>query len=317
MNGESTTYDVATVGNYTKDTVVTPMGIRHVDGGGVRYAAFAVRGLGRRVAVITRLAAADRHVVRDLEAAGIDVFPTITAESTLMRLEYPTDDVDERILTVAATAGSITPDQVRQVRAQTFLISASIRGEVPIDVIRQLRAQGAVIALDVQGFVRVRRSDGRLEHAPWPEQTEVLGMVDILKADAVEAASITGGREPATAARELAALGPREIVITHRGGLLVFTGGAVHESTFHPEKMIGRSGRGDTCLGSYVAARLTVPPSAAAVWAAAATSLKMEADGPFQSDLADVVHLIEKKYGMTFEVPAPRSCATPSPKAGA
>ncbi len=317
MRESSTTYDIAAVGNYTKDTVVTREGTRHVDGGGVRYAAFAARGLDQRVAVITRLAEEDRHVVSDLESAGIDVFPTFTSQSTLMRLEYPGSDVDQRTLTVAATAGSITADQVRAVQARTFLISASIRGEVPVDVIREARAQSAAVALDVQGFVRIRRPDGGLEHAPWQEQSEVLGLVDILKADAVEAASLTGASDPVEAAAQLAELGPREIIVTHRGGLLVSAGGRVHEAPFHPARMVGRSGRGDTCLGSYVAARLIVPPSAAAVWAAAVTSLKMEADGPFQSHTSAVVELIEKKYGMTFEIPSPHVGATPRHNTGA
>ncbi len=317
MARDTATYDVATVGNYTKDTVVTPTGTRHVDGGGVRYAAFAAAGLGCTVAVITRLATQDRHVVDALERAGIDVFPTFSPHSTLMRLEYPTADVDQRILTVAATAGSITPDQVQGVIARTFLISASIRGEVPIEVIRELRATGATIALDVQGFVRIRRSDGRLEHANWPEQAEVFDLVDILKADAVEAASVTGSTDRETAARAMAELGPREVVVTHRDGLLALADGTIHEVPFHPAKLVGRSGRGDTCLGSYVATRLTAPPAEAAVWAAAVTSLKMEADGPFQGDITEVVAMIEKDYGMTVEIPLSRRGATTSHNAGA
>jgi sugar/nucleoside kinase (ribokinase family) len=317
MVEDTATYDVATVGNYTKDTVVTPAGTRHVDGGGVRYSAFAAVGLGCRVAVITRLASRDSHVVDALEAAGIDVLPVFTPESTLMRLEYPTTNVDQRVLTVAATAGSITCEQVRAVSARTFLISPSIRGEVPIDVIREIRDKGSTIALDVQGFVRIRRPDGRLEHAAWPERSDVLGLVDILKADAVEAESITGESDPATAARAMAELGPREIVLTHRDGLLVLADGAVHEAPFHPRELVGRSGRGDTCLGSYVATRLTVPPPEATVWAAAVTSLKMEADGPFQSDIDEVAKLIETKYGMKPEISMSRSHATKSNNTGA
>ena len=317
MTANDILYDVATLGNYTKDTVVTPTGTRQVDGGGVRYSAFAAVGLGCRVAVITRLAAEDRHVVDALEQAGIDVFPTFSKSSTLMRLEYPTADVDHRILTVAETAGSITTEQVKSVRARTFLISASIRGEVPIEVIRALRATGAAIALDVQGFVRVRRSDGRLEHATWPERSDVLGLVDVLKADAVEAESLTGSNDPETAARAISELGPREVVVTHRDGLLVLADRAVHEAPFRPRELVGRSGRGDTCLGSYVATRLSVPPAEAAVWAAAVTSLKMETDGPFHGDMTQVVDLIEKTYGRTLEIPPSRAGATTSHNTGA
>ena len=49
----------------------------------------------------------------------------------------------------------------------------------------------------------------------------------------------------------LAALGPREIVLTHKDGLLVLANGSYHEAGFHPVELRGRSGRGDTCVGSY------------------------------------------------------------------
>jgi len=74
-------YDVATVGNYTKDTIVTSAGTRHVDGGGFNYAAFAAAALGLKVAAITRLSAEDTHVVDALRRAGIDVFATTTLTS--------------------------------------------------------------------------------------------------------------------------------------------------------------------------------------------------------------------------------------------
>ena len=129
-------FDLATVGNYTKDTIVTSAGTRHVDGGGFNYAAFAAAALGLKVAAITRLAAEDTRVVDALERAGVTVFAEKTTSSTLMRLEYPTANVDERILTVAATAGSFTTDQVAGVAARAFVISPSIRGEVPLEVIQ-------------------------------------------------------------------------------------------------------------------------------------------------------------------------------------
>jgi sugar/nucleoside kinase (ribokinase family) len=310
MTQEITTYDVAAIGNYTKDTVVTPAGTRQVDGGGVRYAAYAAAGLGCRVAAVTRLAGEDARVVADLERAGIDVFPVFTPESTLMRLEYPTTNPDERILSVAATAGSFTVDQVKPLTARSYLISASIRGEVPNDVVGELRTTGATIALDVQGFIRIRQPDGRLEHAPWPNAREVLSKVDIVKADAVEAASLTGESDARTAARILAEYGPREVVVTHRDGLLALADGEYHEARFHPKQMVGRSGRGDTCLGSYTAARLGVPPAEAIVWAAAVTSLKMESDGPFHEDISAVIDLIQQEYGLALEPPVPVTVTT-------
>ena len=302
MTGHSTIYDVATLGNYTKDTIVSPAGTRHVDGGGVCYSAHAAAGLGMKVAAITRLSAADSHVLDALEAAGIDVYACETPESTLMRLEYPTEDVDKRILTVTAIAGSFTPVQVHAVEARAFVVSPSIRGEVPLDVLRELKKKNATIGLDVQGFIRIAAPDGSLQHREWPEERAVLSLVDVLKADAVEARFLTGESEIEAAVRSLAARGPSEIVLTHRDGLLVLADGEIYETEFHPENLIGRSGRGDTCLGSYVAQRLKLPPAEAMVWAAAVTSLKMEAEGPFRREIGEVVHLLQERYAVEATV---------------
>jgi sugar/nucleoside kinase (ribokinase family) len=296
MTEENQTFDVATVGNYTKDTIITAAGTLHADGGGVTYSAHAAHTLGRKVAAVTRLAKEDFHVVRSLEEAGITVFATATPSSTLMRLEYPTENPDERILSVADTAGSITPEQVRAIDARAFVISPSIRGEMPIETIRELRSKETIISADAQGFIRIRRPDNRLEHVAWPEQQEVLALVDILKADVVEAEALTGETDMKLAAKALAAQGPREIVITHRDGILVLADGQILEAEFHAQSMLGRSGRGDTCVGSYVAARLGCPPGEAIHWSAATTSLKIENPGPISRPYEDIVDLVEQKY---------------------
>ena len=90
--------------------------------------------------------------------------------------------------------------------------------------------------------------------------------------------STSGIRE---AARKIANLGPHEVVITHRNGLLVYADGQFYEETFSPKELIGRSGRGDTCIASYIAKRLNASPRETIIWASAVTSSKIEAEGPF------------------------------------
>jgi hypothetical protein len=43
------TYDVVCIGNYTKDTIVSPTGVTYVDGGAVNFAAHAFARLGLQV----------------------------------------------------------------------------------------------------------------------------------------------------------------------------------------------------------------------------------------------------------------------------
>ena len=159
-----------------------------------------------------------------------------------------------------------------------------------------LRSRCERLCADVQGFIRVVGESGQLCYEPWPEQGVILGLLDILKTDAVEAEFLTGENDIHKAAQALAAQGPAEIVLTHRDGLLVLADGDYHEAAFHTEVLRGRSGRGDTCMGSYVAARHHLSPADATIWAAAATSLKMEHEGPIMRSADDVRTLIRAKY---------------------
>lgn len=288
-------YDIAFLGNYTKDTIVSASGTRLVDGGGFNYGAHVGVQMGLRVAAITRLARADWHVVTELERLGIDVLAEASGHSTCLRLEYPGSNPDERVITVASTAGSFTPQQVRAVEARAFVVSPTLLGEVGLDLLEALAAKNALVAVDAQGFVRTL-SAGRLVHGSWPEKERALVHVNVLKADAVEATALTGTSDLSLAARTLAAVGPSEIVLTHRDGLVVHAGGRYFAAGFFPEKLVGRSGRGDTCLAAYVARRLDAPPAEATAWAAALTTLKLEAEGPFCRTVCDVQDLIARRY---------------------
>ena len=291
----SNPFDIAFLGNYTKDTIVSAAGTRLVDGGAFNYGANAAVQMGLRVAAITRLAREDWRVVEALAALGVEVFAEATPASTCLRLEYPSANPDERVIYVASSAGPFRPAQVAGIEARAFVLGPSFRGEVNLDVIRALAAKGATIAADVQGWVRVVR-DGKLAFEAWPEASSFLAQVAILKTDAVEAERLTGEAELHRAARLLAELGPAEIVLTHRDGLLVLADGQFYEAGFYPVELVGRSGRGDTCLAAYTAKRLSATPGEATVWAAALTSLKMEAEGPFRRDIGDVEELIQQRY---------------------
>jgi sugar/nucleoside kinase (ribokinase family) len=288
-------FDIAFVGHYTKDTIVSASGVRMADGGACNYGAQVAARMGLSTAVVTRLAEEDFYVVDDLARLGVHVFARATPESTSLRLEYPTSNPDERTIRVTGNAGAFTPDDVKLLQARSILVGASIRGEVGLEVIRVLSSKAERLVIDVQGFVRVARG-GKLSYQAWPEQRQVLERVDVLKTDAVEAEMLTGEADIKAAARILAAMGPSEIVLTHRDGLLVYAEDRYHEAGFFPQQLVGRSGRGDTCIAAYMAKRLTAPPAEATLWAAAVVSLKMEAEGPFRRSISEVEDLIRVRY---------------------
>jgi sugar/nucleoside kinase (ribokinase family) len=288
-------YDLISIGNYTKDTIISPAGTKIVDGGAVNYAAHAAARLGKRVAVVTRLAREDQHVVEKFTQSGIDCYVTYAPRSTLLKLEYPTADPDIRTLSVMSIAGSIMAGEVENLDARAAVIGSSLRGEVGLDVIRALKAKGMLVAADMQGFVRVLRGTD-LRYEPWDEMQATLSQVDVVKSDAVEAEFLTGETDLHRAAEFYAKLGPGEVVLTHKDGLLIYADGQFHEMNFYPARLDGRSGRGDTCIGTYVAQRLSLAPREAGIWAAAITSLKMENAGPFNRSITEVEEFIKNKY---------------------
>jgi len=172
-------------------------------------------------------------VVAKFALDGIDCFPTYTPQSTLMKLEYPTTNPDIRTLTVAGTAGAITVGAVEGLEMKSAVIGSSLRGEVGLDVIKSLKEKKVTLAVDMQGFVRVLRGQ-ELKYEPWGEMQETLARVDILKSDAVEAEFLTGETDIFKAAQIYASMGPSEIVLTHKDGVLILAEGEFHNLDFTP-----------------------------------------------------------------------------------
>jgi sugar/nucleoside kinase (ribokinase family) len=152
------------------------------------------------------------------------------------------------------------------------------------------------LGADMQGFVRVLRGQN-LNYEPWDEMEKALPYLDILKCDAGEAEHLTGESDIYTAVKIFAQMGAKEIVLTHKDGLLLYTEGEYASAGFFSENLDGRSGRGDTCIGAYIGKRLSSVPQEAMIWAAAITSLKMERLGPFDRSMKDVEQLLRTKYG--------------------
>ena len=255
MKNTDRQYDIAFIGHYTKDIIVSASGIRVVDGGAFNYGANVAARMGLKVAAITRLAKEDSYVIKRLKDLGVDVFAHISPQSTCLRLEYPTSDLDERVIYVVSSAGPFTPAEVKNLQARAFVVGASMRGEVNLEVIKKLARKDSILAADGQSFIRVNKN-GKLVPKEWPEKYSILTLLDVLKTDAVEAEILTGTSNIRMAAQKIVDLGPSEVVITHRNGLLVYASGNFYEEKFSPQEIIGRSGRGDTCIAAYMSLSL-------------------------------------------------------------
>ena len=278
--------EVAVIGHFARDKLVFRGQESISSGGSVYYGAIALRRIGINVAVITRLRTEDFPSHDELKQESIVVFARPAEQTSGIENIYTTEDMDRRICKPLGFAGPFRLEDIPDITAKVFLVGPIIAGEVDLALVRALAERGPV-ALDVQGFVRVREGDG-LVFRDWSEKEEGLACVHTLKVDSAEAEVLTGKTDPVAAVRELAAYGPREIVLTHAGGVLVHAAGHEYQATFTPRELKGRTGRGDTCFACYVGKRLTAPPEEACRFAAAVTTLKLEKPGPFRGTLEDV-----------------------------
>jgi len=236
MESTAKFYDIAFLGHYTKDTIVSASGIRVVDGGAFNYGANVAVRMSLKVAAVTRLAKEDLRVLEKLKHLGVDVFVHISPQSTCLRLEYPTFNLDERVIYVTSSAGPFTPAQVEKIHAKMIVVGASMRDEVSLEVIEELSKKKTILSADLQSFIRVN-DNGKLVPKEWPERNDIFTRLDILKTDAVEAGLLFGDCDLHTAAKKMHALGPKEVIITHREGLLVFADGKFYEEKFFPKEI--------------------------------------------------------------------------------
>jgi len=278
------------IGHFSKDRLVVHGRTELSSGGAIYYGSIVLVRIGLDVAVVTRLHPDDFSLLSEMEAEGVQVFATSAPETSGIENIYTTADMERRICRPLSFAGPFSPQDIPDLRARIYLVAPIMAGEVSLPLLKSLAQRGPV-ALDVQGFVRVREGD-ELVFRDWPEKAEALAMVTYLKLDRAEAELLTGQTDLRAAARQLAAHGPCEVVVTQSSGVTVYADGRIYEAPFTPRSLVGRTGRGDTCFATYVGKRLTTTRAEACRWAGAVTTLKQEQPGPWNGDLAAVQELL-------------------------
>ena len=285
-----TDFDILMIGHFAKDRLVVDGKGESASGGAVFYGGVAAKRLGARVAVATRLHPDDFPRLDELRQEGVEVFATAAPATTGIENIYNSANMERRICKPLAFAGAFRIQDLPRITAGVYLIVPLVAGEVDLALLKQMATRGPV-GMDVQGFVRVAQGD-ELVFKEWADMRDGLAHVTYLKVDQAEAELLTGETDLPRAARKLAAHGPREIVLTQSAGVTVYAEGTIYQAPFTSRSLAGRTGRGDTCFGTYVAKRLTGSPAEACRWAGAVTTLKQERPGPWRGSPADVEALL-------------------------
>lgn len=283
--------DLLIVGALARDEDVVAGRTEQRIGGGVYFGAYAASAAGARTGIWTAVAEADRGPLERLERDGIQVFRQPSRGTAGIRNVYATKDRDRRTCHLLNRSDPLRALDLPDCAARIIHIAPLMAGEVADDVLPAAAARGEV-GLDVQGVLRRVEGD-ELVFRDWEAKTEGLAQVTYLKADAAEAEVLTGLADPAAAAMALAGYGCREVLVTRSDAVRLVSGGRLHRAPFTAHELTGRTGRGDTCMASYLARRLAGDaPERALAFAAALTSLKMERPGPFVGTRDEVLALL-------------------------
>jgi len=289
-------YDIVFVGHVSVDEIETPEGSAHgVPGGAPLFGAYAARGAKKKIAVVTRMSEEDKHILEPLKANSIDVYLQASSSTTHLRVVHPTGNVDERLMYQTGDAGFFEVADFPRLEAGLIHLGALTGREFTLEMMRDLRQRGFRLSVDMQGFVRqVDPESGVIHFRDVPAKKEIAGLCDIVKLDEVEAEILTGTYDPEKAAALIEAWGALETILTGSDGAFVRYKGHTFFRRFSNRNSEGRTGRGDTTMGAYLAWRIDHDVQESLAFAAALASIKMETPGPFRGSLNDVFARMDK-----------------------
>jgi sugar/nucleoside kinase (ribokinase family) len=126
-------FDVCVAGHITKDLIrIDGKLSKEMPGGTAYYTSMALRSLGFKVAVITKVSRADQEpILADLRRCGIAVCCQESAETTTFENSYRSDSFDDKVQTVHAIAHPFSPDDVGSIDAALFHLGPLTNRDIP------------------------------------------------------------------------------------------------------------------------------------------------------------------------------------------
>jgi len=245
---------ITMIGHLAKDVNIYADGrMDVVPGGGVFYGGIAVRKLGEGCAVITKCSRKDLHLFKLFDEVGVNVKYVFTDKTTSIENRYPSSNPDERHSRMVEKADPFDESDIPIDGKFEYLhITPLWYGEFPENLIELLRKRSSFLSIDAQGFVRRVREDGEMVREDWENKEKYMRYVDLLKVDSKEAEVLTGTKEIERSAIMLHEFGSDLVILTHSNGVILYDGKKIYRSNFGSWKIEGRTGRGDTCVSSFI-----------------------------------------------------------------
>ena len=290
--------DIICIGHITKDKIVTPKAEIYMPGGSSFYFSYGINHLDNKnlsYRLLTSLAEEDMQAVHDMRAAGIQV-DVIPSRHTVYFENIYEADQNVRHQRVRAKADPFTIKSVKDVKARYIVLGSLLADDFPLEVIQYLSTRGTLV-VDAQGYLREVRGE-KVYAIDWKEKREALKYIDILKVNEYEAEVLTGTAHLHKAAETLASWGVKEVLLTQGsfGSTLLADGQFYDIPAYEPLNVVDATGCGDTFVMGYVYKRAQgASVDEAGHFAAAVSTLKLEASGPFCGTEQQAINRIPKE----------------------
>jgi sugar/nucleoside kinase (ribokinase family) len=241
--------ELLVVGSVALDSVETPFGkVQEVLGGSATYFSYSASFFTRVRLVATVGDDFPEAHVRLLGERGVDVNGLRTSRGRTFRWAglygYDLNEAKtlDTQLNVFADFRPALDDGLRRV---PYLFLANIDPELQWDVVRQMAERPRLVALDTMNFWIQGKRDAL---------TRVLREVDVVTINDAEARQLAGEPNLVKAARAIAAMGPKVVVIKRGeyGAMMVADGTFFVLPAYPLESVYDPTGAGDTFAGGFM-----------------------------------------------------------------
>lgn len=287
---------ICCIGHITHDKIITPETEVDMPGGTSYYFAHAMYHLngGKDFQLVTSLAETDMQAVTDLRQLGINVSVVPSRHTVYFENKYG-ENQNNRTQRVLAKADPFTMESLKNLKASVFHLGSLLADDFSLQVIESLAGRGEV-SVDSQGYLREVRGE-KVYAVDWKEKREALRHIDVLKVNEYEMEVLTGHNDAHDAALQLAEWGVKEVCVTlgNYGSVILEDNHFYDICAYPPLRVVDATGCGDTYSTGYLYMRSRgANPSEAGHFAAAMSTLKLEANGPFAQTEDDVWHIIKE-----------------------
>ncbi len=288
--------NICCIGHITHDKIITPETEVDMPGGTSYYFAHAMYHLngGKDFHLVTSLAPTDMQAVTDLRQLGVEVSVIPSRHTVYFENKYG-ENQNNRTQRVLAKADPFTVESLQGVKANVYHLGSLLADDFSLEVIKSLAERG-VVSVDSQGYLREVRGE-KVYAVDWKEKREALRHIDVLKVNEYEMEVLTGHSDAHDAALQLSEWGVKEVCVTlgDYGSVILENNHFYDVCAYPPLRVVDATGCGDTYSTGYLYMRSRgADPSEAGHFAAAMSTLKLEANGPFARTEDDVWHIVKE-----------------------